>query len=300
MRGFARFRPFLWVAAFVLPVATGCSMSWTEGWKVDREAPLKGTPDVDALRQAARAADAKAVDRPGVEAMARAWKDVLRAVPDDYEALTNLASTYTLLGAGYPRSVGEKGEFYRKALQYAERAMALDEGFKAAVENGTRTWDAIPVLPASRAEAVGWWATALMRRYHECLSGVVQETRKEWIAREEGALAHLASLDPAWNGNLALYDRAVTAAAMPKRAGGDLGKAAEMFDQAVAASPEWLRNRFGRAAFLATARKDRDAFRADLDWVVAQDAKAAPGPFGWNVLIQRDAAAMIARESDWF
>ena len=226
MRGFVQTRSCLLIAVLALPLAAGCSMGWTQGWKLDAATPLKGTPDVEALRLAARAADGAAVDLKGVESLVRAWKDVLRAVPEDYEALWNLSSAYTLMGAGYSRSVGEKGEMYRKALQNAERAMALDEGFRKEIDAGAETWDAITVLPAARADAVGWWATAMMRMYNECLSGVVQETRKVWIDRDRKVLAHLQTLAPSWNGSLATYDTAVTAAVMPKRAGGDLAKAA--------------------------------------------------------------------------
>jgi hypothetical protein len=300
MRGFVQTRSCLLIAVLALPLAAGCSMGWTQGWKLDAATPLKGTPDVEALRLAARAADGAAVDLKGVESLVRAWKDVLRAVPEDYEALWNLSSAYTLMGAGYSRSVGEKGEMYRKALQSAERAMALDEGFRKEIDAGAETWDAITVLPAARADAVGWWATAMMRMYNECLSGVVQETRKVWIDRDRKVLAHLQTLAPSWNGSLATYDTAVTAAVMPKRAGGDLAKAAALFDEAIAASPEFLRNRWGRARYLATAKGDLDGFRADLEWVVGRDLKASPGQNGWNVLIQRQAADLLAHPSNGF
>ncbi len=300
MRRVVPARSVRWIAALAACALTACSMGWKSGWEMDREKPMKGSPDVEVLRQAARDADVRAENRASVEAMAKAWVQVLRAVPDDYEALVNLASTWTLLGQGYARTVGEQGEMYRKALQYAERAMTLDAGFREKVEGGTETWDAIPVLGAVYADAIGWWATAMMRMYHDCLSGVVQETRKEWIRRDEAVLAHLQSLAPGWNGGLAAYDRAVTAAAMPARAGGDIEKAGALFQEAIDASPETLRNRWGRARYLAVEKKDREAFRADLQWVAGRDAKAAPGSHGWNFLYQREAATMLSRESDWF
>jgi len=300
MRGIIQTRSGLLVALVALGLTAGCSMGWKQGWKLDGEIPMKGSPDAEALRHAARAADAQAVSREGVEVEVRAWKDVLRAVPEDYEALWNLSSAYTLLGAGYARSIGEKGEFYRKALQSAERAMALDEGFRNRINLGAETWDAIEVLPAARADAIGWWATAVMRMYNECLSGVVQETRKVWQDRDVKVLAHLQALAPAWGGSLAIYDRAVTAATMPKRAGGDLARAATLFDEAIAASPDSLRNLWGRARYLATEKGDKEGFHKDLERVVGQDPKAVPGPYGWAFLFQREAADLLAHDSYWF
>lgn len=299
MRGVVRIRTFLIVAAFALSSA-GCSMSWTEGWKLDRGKAVQGSPDVEALRLAARAADGKADSRAGVESLVKAWKGVLRAVPEDYEALWNLSSAYTLLGAGYARSIGEKGEFYRKALQHAERAMALDAGFRAKVEAGAPVWDAVEVLPAARVDAIGWWSTAVMRMFHECLSGVVQETNLKWIRRNNQVLARLQALDPSWGGSLILFDRAITATLLPPRAGGDRTRATALFGEAVTASPDWLRNRWGRARHLASAQKDQETLASDLQWVIAQDAKTAPGSYAWNAWFQRDAAEFLARPSDGF
>lgn len=287
------------LSSLLLVAAPGC-LSWTSGWKTAPAAAVAGATDVDALRRAAREADARADCLRGVESLVAAWNAVLRAAPDDYEALWNLASAHALMGAGYARTIGEQGEFYRKSLQAAERALALDPAFRAKVEAGAEVWEALDSVGPDRAEALGWWGTVVLDYWRDGLSGVVQSTNRKWVRRVAAVAARLQSVDGARDGSLAAFLAGRAVLALPDDEGGGPSVALPRLKDAADASPNWIRNRWGRARFHALPAGDRTSFHADLQWVVEQDAHAAPGPYGWNALYQRQAKDLLAREDKLF
>jgi hypothetical protein len=291
-------RPVL-LASLLLAAVPGC-LSWTSGWKTAASPALAGPVDPDTLRRAAREADGRADSRRGVESLVSAWTAVLRAAPDDCEALVGLASAQALLGAGYARTVGEQGELYRKSLQAAERALALDPSFRARVEQGAEVWEALDAVGADRADALGLWASVVLDYWRDGLSGVVQSTNRKWVRRAAAAAARLQALDSAREGNLASFLAARTVLSLPDDEAGGPSVAALRLKETVDLSPGWIRNRWGRARFHAIAAADRTSFRADLEWVVAQDPHAAPGSYGWNALYQREARDLLKREESLF
>jgi hypothetical protein len=82
--------------------------------------------------------------------------------------------------------------------------------------------------------------------------------------------------------------------------GGSLKKAEEFIDKAVEAGPKWLYARWGRAKYLYTRKKDKEAFREDMEWVIAQDARKMDSPYPANVHFQRDAKAILSQIDDYF
>ena len=70
-------------------------------------------------------------------------------------------------------------------------------------------------------------------------------------------------------------------------------KSSEYYNKADEVGAEWLYVRFFRAKFLHAKTGDREAFRKDLEWVLAQDPHKALSPYPWNVYFQREAKKML-------
>ncbi|MCK7510979.1 MAG: TRAP transporter TatT component family protein [Desulfobacterales bacterium] len=64
-------------------------------------------------------------------------------------------------------------------------------------------------------------------------------------------------------------------------------KSSEYYSKAVEVGTEYLYARFFRAKFLHAKTGDREAFRKDLEWVLAQDPHKALTPYPWSVYYQR-------------
>jgi hypothetical protein len=287
----------LFAATIVVATLGGC-VSWTPGWELAREKPFEPPRDVAALRARAVAAAASPFDFRGLHDQIRAWQDVLRAAPDDYEALVNLSSEWTLAGIAYARTIGQRGEYYRHALQYAERAMALDGAFLAAVRSGTGVATAAATLPRERVDALGWWTTALALYFDQCQGEAVKLGHPDVPRAILRAAARLADLDPAWWGSAPPFLAAVANLGLPERDGGGRALAAAAMDRAVEADPAWLRNRWARGAWIAKATGDDIRGRTDLEWVAAQDPRTAPGSPAWNEFFVRSARSLL--RGAWF
>ena len=60
-------------------------------------------------------------------------------------------------------------------------------------------------------------------------------------------------------------------------------------------SPTSLLTRWGRAKYFYVMTGDREAFRRDLEWVIAQPAETQDNTLAWNLYFQRDARETLAR-----
>ncbi len=74
---------------------------------------------------------------------------------------------------------------------------------------------------------------------------------------------------------------------------GDMEKAEDSFSKAIESGPDWLLNRWGRARYYYGKTGETDAAKADLEWVIAQDARKAPGAVYWNLYCQDEARQML-------
>jgi len=72
------------------------------------------------------------------------------------------------------------------------------------------------------------------------------------------------------------------------------------FDKTVEAGPNWLYAKWGRAKYLYTQKKYRQAFQRDLEWVVSQDPRSCDSPYPANVFFQKDARDLLARTEEYF
>jgi tetratricopeptide (TPR) repeat protein len=232
--------------------------------------------------------------REGVLEMVRAYEAAAAADPASRKALVGIANARILLATGYTSERWEKVEHYQKAMQAAEKALLLNDDFRRQVEGGTPVWEAASRLGKDDADGMGFWSVGALYYYREGIPGISRAWDFKWIDRARIFMRRIEEVDPAWNDGGNLFNIAIVYIALPQSQGGDLKKSLEYFEKATQVGLDPMLVRWGRAKYLATRNKDRESFRADLEWVLAQDPRQGrKRPYSWNVYFQREAKSLL-------
>jgi hypothetical protein len=279
------------VAALLL---SGC-MTWRPGWE---NQPIRSPELTDGgpplSRAAADAAFAEAREATAIRQAIAGYKAALEDSPDDADLLTDLADAHILYGAAWARSTREKAVWYRAGIRYAERSMATNESFRARVEGGAGIGDAATELGPHQVRTMLLWVTGVSYYFKECL-GVRQLLHFRWMLRTREMMEHMLAVDPEFGGGAVLFSLGIYHLALPPGAGRDLKRSREFLDRAVAVSPTSLLTRWGRAKYFHVMTGDREAFRRDLEWVIAQSPETPDNTLAWNLYFQRDARETLGR-----
>ncbi len=282
------------VAACATWLLSGC-MTWSPGWNnkpiqspavTDGAAPLSRS---DADARLAQAGEAAAI-REAIAGYAAA----LEESPNDPGLLDNLADAHIFYGAAWARGAGEKAVWYRAGIRYAERSMATNERFRQRVEGGAKIGEAATELGPEQVRTMLLWVTGVSYYFKECL-GVRQVLYFRWMLRTRELMEHMLAVDPEFGGGAVLFSLGIYHLALPPGVGRDLDRSREFLDRAVAVSPTSLLTRWGRAKYFHVMTKDREAFRRDLEWVIAQPSETPDNSLAWNLYFQRDARATLAQ-----
>lgn len=292
-----RFRAI--VQAFALLLLAGCA-SWSPGWKSGAIAsPADTTATAPLGREGARLLFAEATRANELEVVAASYKKALHDATDDAELLDDLADVHILYGAAWARSPSEKAAWYRAGIRFAERSMATNGRFRERVEAGATVGDAVSELGPERTRTMLLWVTGVSYYFKECL-GVGKLWHFRWMLRTREVMERMLAVDPDFGGGAVYFSLGIYNLALPPGAGRDLDKSREFLDRAVATSPTSLLTRWGRAKYFHVMTGDRDAFRRDLEWVIAQDPRAPDNTLPWNLYFQRDARETLAQIDSLF
>lgn len=220
--------------------------------------------------------------------------------PDDYASRARLANAYTLLGAGYSTTVADKATAYAAAMRYGEAAMLTVPAFRAQRAAGESFESALQTLGKAHFEAMEFWKTALFYDFREC-TGLLDKLMS--YGRLRKAVAVMDRMEQIerqamWGNNL--FSQGIYYLAQPEIVGGDKRKSAAYLAEAAAVSPTNIVPRWGRAKYYAVAMGDRELFRKDLQWVTAQPLDKLSGYRPWNLVLQREALALLANEKQYF
>lgn len=282
------------VSVCVVLLLSGC-MTWSPGWK---SKPIQSPAVIDEAMPLSRAeADARfaqARDAGAVREAIAGYAAALKENPNDPVLLDNLADAHILYGAAWASSAGEKAVWYRAGIRYAERSMATNERFRQRVDDGAKIGDAATELGPEQVRTMLLWVTGVSYYFKECL-GVRQVLHFRWMLRTRELMEHMLALDPDFGGGAVLFSLGIYHLALPPGVGRDLDRSREFLDRAVAVSPTSLLTRWGRAKYFHVMTKDREAFRRDLEWVIAQSPEAPDNSLPWNLYFQRDARETLAQ-----
>lgn len=277
---------------FFAILALGGCMSWTRGWESPPVAPVS-----PAQRMTIAQADAlfdEAGDGASVRRAIDAYESLLTGSAADLPVHTRLAEAHVLYGAAYAASRAEKRRHYQAGLSHAEQAMATNPEFRKRISSGASVAEATVVLGEPEMEAMLIWVTGVSYYFKEGVGVFGKVLAFRTISQTRDVLERLMELDPEFEEGAVPFSLAIHYIARPPWAGRDLPRALELFDRAVAISPESLLIRWGRAKYLHSRTGDTKALRNDLEWVISHDPRDAATPYHWNVYFQRDAKEMLA------
>jgi len=250
--------------------------------------------------QKAQNLENKAANREEVLELIDAYAQLARAEPQNYTALWKAGSYHILMGAAYATKKAEKKHHYNETIKYCEKAMMLHGGFRQKIEKGAAIWEAVDQLNMNYTDAMGYWYTARFYYFKECLSPIGRMFNTKMVLNNNPVIARIDELDPNWAGGGNFLSRAIYFIAVPEKFGGSKIKAADEFDKAIKAGPNYLVNRWGRARYLYSLTGNKQGYVEDLTWVLAQDPHNSGNTYPWNVYFQRQSEEMLRNADKLF
>ena len=175
-----------------------------------------------------------------------------------------------------------------------------NDSFKNEIERGRTVFEAYNRLSKREIVAMYYWYTNLGILFKECHGLLVQAINFQLASKLKPILLHMTEIDPSWGGGHAYYALALYYSRLPKLMGGDLAKADDFSQRSIEKGPNWLYSRWGRAKYLYTKTRNREAFKKDLEWVIAQDPHMLDSPYAWNVFFQSSAREMLRNMHTYF
>lgn len=198
-----------------------------------------------------------------------------------------------LIGAAHCESKPEKEKYYNQSMDYCERAMRLDEKFNSTLNNGNKIWDSVHLLGEEYVNAMGFWYTARVYHFKECLSIMGRIFNGKSMSSNKPIMDRIDELNPTWEGGGNNLSKAIFFIATPEKFGGSKEKAAIEFEKAIELGPNYLTHKWGRAKYLSVITGDKDLYIEDLEWIIAQDPKTCGNPYPWNLYFQKTAREML-------
>ncbi len=266
-------------------------MSWEPGW----EQKHSNNSNIDVL-QAIAEVDVlieKADTKIKVLEIVNKLIKIVSVDVNNYYALWTLGRYSQLVAIGYTRDRKEKEKYCLLSIQACERAMYTNSEFKKQIDDGKEIWEAVNVLTLNEMEGMYYWYSSVGTYWKECHNSLGKLLNIKWTFRTKKILERMMVVEPEWGGGHPYFAFGVYFSVAPGF--GNKKKAAEYFQKAVEVGPKWLYIRWGRAKFLYTAKKDRERFREDLEFVVSEDPHKADSPYPWNVYFQRSAQEMLEK-----
>jgi len=286
------------VLIILFTLLTASCVAFRPGWK--NVNTVIESVDTAMLFQRAQNIENTAANRKQVLELIDAYKAVVNADAGNYAALWRVGNFYILMGAAYSENKKEKKFNYREAIKYCEKAMYLNPLFKHQVDNGIDVWDAVSKLDINYIDAMGYWYTARFYYFKECLGKTGKLFNTKIVIQNNLVIAHIDSLNPNWAGGGNYFSRAIYLIAVPEKFGGSKTKAAEEFEKAILAGPDYLVNRWGRAKYLYSLNGNKKGYIDDLKWVLGQNPHTSGNPYPWNVYFQSQAAKMLSEADNIF
>jgi hypothetical protein len=97
-----------------------------------------GKDDVRSILENTKQLETSANTKEKVRALITAYESVLAIEPSNRIALASLRSYCFLMAHRYDGDANEKASYYMKSIQYSERLLSSNRGFKATVGNGAK------------------------------------------------------------------------------------------------------------------------------------------------------------------
>ena len=287
----------IWALTKKFPTET---MNWIPGWHNIEEPSMQG--DISELLEEAKQLIKSADTKQKVLDLIRIYKWALKIEPGNREALRGASWYSFLIALGYSNEKEGKCKYFKQSIGYCEQLMYLNQNFKKLVDGGDRTWEACRALSKNDIDALFLFWVASSCLWADCQNGFEKMIQLKWTARGKKELRTLMEIDPTWGGGTPYYAWAVYFTGAPRIAGGDMKKAEVFYEKAIQLGPDMLNYRRTRAMLFHTKRKDKEAFKKDLNWVISQDPTKDRHYFTYpfSVFLQREAREALDNMGSYF
>lgn len=256
--------------------------------------PAPASADADEAELASiQALLARAGEAKLLAAAIERLEQLRQSAPANREVLIELAEAEVLYGAAHARSRRAKRAHFLTAQQHAETVLLQRPGFRRALAAGERPGLAAAQLEREDVAAMVVWATATSYLFDEGMSTLGRVRNFRGLEDLRLMMERALELDPYYEYGLVPFSLAIFYIATPAIAGGNLQRAEELIEQAVATPGVSLLPHWGRARYLHPLMGNEQARLDELRWILAQDPAAVDSPYRWNVYVQRDARRLL-------
>jgi tetratricopeptide (TPR) repeat protein len=215
----------------------------------------------------------------------------------DYRALVRLSRGSFFLAHAFTPDENERVRLWNEGAAWAERALATDPDFRAAVVDQARpVEEALELVPVERVDAVYWMVVSLGR----WVGRQDLPTRFRYLGRIKALARRVEELDPGFHHGAAYRFWGAFYAEAPSAAGGSLAKSRAAFDQALEVSPDFFETRVLMAEVYAVRVADRELFTTLLQAVLAGDPTGPAGVEPEQRIEQRRARELLDRGDELF
>ncbi|HET6244030.1 MAG: hypothetical protein H0V01_02425 [Bacteroidetes bacterium] len=236
-------------------------------------------------------------DKIKLEESIRLIEDILLK-GNDYELSVLLSRAYYFLGEHAENNV-QKLEIYDKGVKAGEVAMNQVEMFAKSFNLSKKEEDAIKLVTKENLDAIYWTAANIAKwaKFAPFTKKVASKARVRYL------WDRVTELDPDYfyGGSYRFFGGYY--ALVPTITGDqDPIKAKEMFEKAIAASPEYLETKilFAEAYCTHAKIKDRELFKKLLNDVVSADISGYPAIYAENTIAKIKAERLLKDEKSLF
>jgi len=272
-------------------ILSGCAKQWQPTWQ--QAVPPSNQQSVEHLLEQAREKYARADTIEKLSASIQAYQWVLRAAPDNYEALQTLSTQYILLGTAYTEKRAEKAAYFKQAIVYAEWAMYTNPHFREKIEQGMKPWQAADALTARESEAMLFWVTAIQYEFKEVMSLYAKIINIDRLNHALTMINRIQEVNPQFGGGAVEFCKAICYYALPSSKGGDKKQGDLAMQQAVAHGEKWLLPRWALGKYYYPIRGEDLKAQQELTWVANQDINQFNDPWPWRIHFRENAQQLL-------
>ncbi|WP_316347469.1 TRAP transporter TatT component family protein [Desulfuromonas acetoxidans] len=270
---------------------SGCAKQWQPSW--NQTVSSNNQQPVEHLLEQAREKYAKSDNGEKLSSSIQAYQSVLKADPNNYEALQTLSTQYILLGTAYTEKRAEKAEYFKQAIVYAEWAMYTNPQFREKIEQGMKPWQAADALTARESEAMLFWVTAIQYEFKEVMSLYAKIINVDRLNHALTIINRIQEVNPQFGGGAVEFCKAICYYALPSSKGGDKQKGDLAMQQAVTHGEKWLLPRWALGKYYYPIRGEDIKAQQELAWVASQDITKYNDPLPWRVHFRENAQQLL-------
>jgi hypothetical protein len=285
------------ITALMLVLATGCASSRKAAWEQSGStASLNEAQSKQYLAEAKKLWVTRHV-KADLESALSKFEAISNSDPQNYEVLTYLTRGYYLLADGILQDMDQKKTNWEKSVSWGEKGMAINPEFRKAVLDEKKSVnESVKFLKKEQIDCL-YWAAASLGKWAKNSGMMTTLQYKSQIIKMIERVAELQS--DYFYGAIHRY-WAVYYAVAPGFAGGSMEKSQASFKKAFEIANNYLGNHVLYAENYAVRKGDQEAFKKELNFVLAAKPNVIPELEPEHILEKEKAKRMLATMDQLF